>query len=845
MTPLPIDPFLPQITEMLREAGNLVLVAEPGAGKTTRVPPAIFRAGMLSNEHPNLVMLQPRRVTARAAARRIAEENGWEVGGEVGYHVRFDRRISRATRIRVVTEGILTRQLLDDPFLEGIGAVLLDEFHERSIHTDIAIALLREVQQSVRADLKLVVMSATLEAGPVAKFLGNCPVVNVPGRTFPVDVSHSAPSSEMLEVRVRNAVHAALKQEGDMLVFLPGAEEIRRAQREIGGLKDVLVLPLHGSLPAEEQDRALRPAPAGMRKIILSTNIAETSLTIDGVRVVIDSGLARVPHYDAERGIDRLDLQRISKASATQRAGRAGRTAAGRCVRLWTAKEDAALEAFDLPEIRRVDLASTVLALHAWGRPDVRGFNWYEAPDERALAAGEELLELIGAVRKTKSGFEITALGKRINALPVHPRLGRLMLAAADAGLGREGATLAALLAEKDILFGDRNRPAVQGDSDLLYRLHLLESRDRSLDPVAIAPVLRLRDELARLSNADCRLPNSSFDIRQSAFGINQLLLRCLLLAYPDRVSRRRETDPNTAIGVNGVGLRMSPDSVVKQGEFFLAIDTRKDDRMSKGESLVRQASKIEPAWLEELFPQLIRRERGTFYDAKSDRVAGIARTIFLDLVIQETRGGAVDEDQAAEALGKAVLPEMEELVTRDEAAGAILARVELLRRHMPEMEWPDLRIAISDLQFAMRVARGKRSLAEVRNSPLAPQVMELLPYPFDRQLAQHAPETIEVPTGNRIRVQYSMTQAPVLAVRLQELFGMVDTPRIAGGRVAVVLHLLSPGYKPVQVTQDLRSFWTNTYPQVRKDLRSRYPKHAWPEDPLSAKPVAKGRATK
>ncbi len=485
-----------------------------------------------------------------------------------------------------------------------------------------------------------------------------------------------------------------MREEGDVLVFLPGAEEIRRAQRELSGLRDVLVLPLHGSLPAEEQDRALRPAP--MRKIILATNIAETSLTIDGVRVVIDSGLARVPHYDAERGIDRLDLQRISKASATQRAGRAGRTAAGKCVRLWTSKEDAAMDAFELPEIRRVDLAGTVLALHAWGRPDVRGFNWYEAPEEKTLVAGEELLELLGAVGKTKSGYEITALGKRINALPVHPRLGRLMLAAADAGLPREGALLAAILAEKDILFGDRNRAAVQGDSDLLYRLHLIESRDRSLESAALAPVLRLRDELLRY------LPS----LGKRAADADGELRRCLLLAYPDRVARRRKSDPQSAIGVNGVGLRMSPDSVVKQGEFFLAIDTRKDDRSGKSESLVRQASRVEEAWLEEFFPQLIRRERGTVYDAKADRVAGMARVMFLDLVISEKHGGAVDEDQAAEALGEVILPEIWEMVQRDEEASSIVARVELLKKNMPETDWPDLKSVISNLQFSIAVAR-------------------------------------------------------------------------------------------------------------------------------------------
>jgi ATP-dependent helicase HrpB len=396
MLRLPIDSVLPELTAALRGSRNLVLVAPPGAGKTTRVPPAILAAGLLSPEHPNLVMLQPRRVAARTVAERIADENGWELGRQVGYHVRFDRKLNDATRLRVLTEGILTRQLLDDPFLEGIGAVLLDEFHERSLFTDVAIALLREVQQTVRPDLILIVMSATLEAEPVAKYLGDCPIIRAQGRAFPVAVSYE-PGNAPLPQRAAAAIERVVDDTdaGDVLAFLPGAEEIRRAQSALSHRDDLLVLPLYGSLSPAEQNLALRPA--ARQKVILATNIAETSLTIDGVRTVVDSGYARVASYDVDRGMDRLDLQRISMASATQRAGRAGRTAPGRCVRLWPAHEK--LEPFDLPEIRRVDLAGTVLSLNAWGKPDVRAFGWYEAPAEETVAAAEELLEMIGALR--------------------------------------------------------------------------------------------------------------------------------------------------------------------------------------------------------------------------------------------------------------------------------------------------------------------------------------------------------------------------------------------------------------------------------------------------------------
>ncbi|HWP40851.1 MAG TPA: helicase-related protein, partial [Tepidisphaeraceae bacterium] len=379
MTPLPIDEHIPRILRQLRQSRALVLVAEPGAGKTTRLAPAIIKSDLLDQQHPNLVMLQPRRLAARASAMRIAAENGWQIGREVGWHVRFDRRLSARTRLRVLTEGILTRQLIEDPFLQGVGAVILDEFHERSIHTDLTIALLREVRQTVRPDLIIVVMSATLDAGPVARFLEDCPIIQVPGSTYPIQIEYAAaPSGQPLPRRVAQAVEDVRRRaEGNILVFLPGVQEINRTAREIACDREQFrILPLHGSLPADQQSRALEPCP--QRKIILATNIAETSLTIEGVRVVIDSGLARVAGYDPQRGLDRLDLRRISKASARQRAGRAGRTAPGLCFRLYTEKEFHAMPDFELPEIRRVDLAGTVLALHAWGKPDPRTFGWFE-----------------------------------------------------------------------------------------------------------------------------------------------------------------------------------------------------------------------------------------------------------------------------------------------------------------------------------------------------------------------------------------------------------------------------------------------------------------------------------
>ncbi len=415
MLQLPIDDQLPAITDSLRHHAHLIITAAPGAGKTTRVPPALIRSAILPPESPNLIMLQPRRVAARAAAERIAAENQWQIGGAVGYHIRFEKRYGPHTRIRILTEAILTRMLLEDPTLDGIGAVLLDEFHERNIHTDLALAFLREVQQTLRPDLKIIIMSATLDAAPVAAFLGDAPILAVPGRTFPIDIAYRPARDGPLETHLARIMDDALSADGDVLVFLPGVGEIERARRALLPFErdNITILPLHGSLESADQQRALAPDPEHRRKIILATNIAETSLTIDGVRTVIDSGLARVASFDPDRGMDRLDLQPISKASAAQRAGRAGRQAPGRAFRLWSPQEDAHLPEFALPEVERIDLAPALLAVHAWGGSP-QTFGWFERPPQERLAAAEELLDLLGALHAGK----LTQRGRRMLRVP-------------------------------------------------------------------------------------------------------------------------------------------------------------------------------------------------------------------------------------------------------------------------------------------------------------------------------------------------------------------------------------------------------------------------------------------
>lgn len=858
MIPLPIDQFLPSIVDALGTHAALVVVASPGAGKTTRVPPALLPL-LDRADHRAVVVLQPRRVAARAAAERIADERGWRVGEQVGYHVRFDRRIGRDTRVRVLTEGILTRQLLADAYLEGVGCVVLDEFHERSIHVDLAVAMLREVQQTARPDLKLVVMSATLDAGPVARFLGNAPVVDVPGRTFPIAVEHRPPRhGAEPEAAVADALAELLARPdddgGDILAFLPGVGEINRAAgavRQLAADRGLAVLPLHGSLTGDEQAAVLRPSR--QRKLILATNIAETSLTIDGVTCVIDSGLHRRAGFDPRRGMDTLELRRISRASAEQRAGRSGRTAPGRCVRLWSAREHAELEPFDVPEIARVDLASTVLALHAWGADDPRGFGFFEAPPEAMLASAERLLAMLGALDAPERGT-ITPLGRAMLAFPAHPRLARLLLAGGEWGMPDEAAGVAAILSEKDFVRerrdafaggGAARNPQVKTDSDVTLRLDLLLNRHgpagrsahlADVDRDALRQVRRAQQQFRGL------LPHGRAGAPPAAPAPDpdERVGRLVLLAYPDRVCRMRDRERRTATMVSGGGVRLAAESGVLDESLFVAVDARHNPSAPRAESIVRIASRVDPAWLDADLPHLIRRARVAEFDDARQRVVGFSRTWYLDLLIDEQPNAAVGDAEAARTLAAALAGRAEEVVGRDEQAAALLARLDLLRRAMPEHPWPAFEGAAL-AEMMEEACRGKRSAAEVTSGAIVSALLSRLEYPLDRLLAEHAPEAIAVPTGNRIRLRYVPGQAPVLAVRLQELFGQGQTPRVAGGRVPVKLELLGPNYRPVQVTDDLASFWQNTYPQVRKDLRARYPKHAWPEDPLAAPPQAKG----
>ncbi|HYV20189.1 MAG TPA: ATP-dependent helicase C-terminal domain-containing protein [Verrucomicrobiae bacterium] len=775
MDPLPIDAHLGEIAAQVRARRALVLVAPPGAGKTTRVPPALIDDGPL-------ILLQPRRVAARALARRIAAERGWTLGEEIGWQVRFERRFSPRTRLLVATEGILTARLVEDPLLAGFRTIVLDEFHERSLHADMAIALARQAFLA-RDDLRLVVMSATLDAGPVAEFLGGCRVMQVAGRPHPVAIEHR-PS-----LPLGDAVAELLdRQKGDVLCFLPGAAEIRRAQdetaaalRRSGAFERCDLLPLHGSLDAEAQERALAPSPK--RKVILATNIAETSLTVEGVTAVVDSGLHKVLRHDPERGIDRLQTERIPLDAALQRAGRAGRTAPGRVVRLWDAAE--ILRPRREPEIARVDLAGALLDILAWGE-DARRFAWFEAPPPGRIDAALLLLERLEAVQAGR----VTARGRIMRRLPLHPRMGRLLEAA---GGSPSAAACCAVLSEE--WAPPRTGQVEATASDLLSRV------DRLLEAPA-----RVRQAAAELHRLAERLLEGGGEARDDETSLR----RAILSGWPDRVARRRAPGSDKFVLASGHGAVLGRESGVRDGEFVVALDVvGGSSRSGASEALIRMASRVEADWI-----AATRQDKVHVFDAAAGKVRAFERTLAFDLVLREIPVAA-DPAAAGEILAAA-------LVERgpDEAATALLRR---------------LRFAAIEADLASLIRDACAGRVEL---PARLDLASGLPAKTLKELARLAPETIPLPSGRSARLDYREDGGVGAAVKLQELFGLGETPRIGPRKEPVVFELLAPNGRPVQTTRDLHSFWEKTYPEVRKELRGRYPKHPWPEDPWTATPT-------
>jgi ATP-dependent helicase HrpB len=823
---LPIDEVLPELCSALLHGRNAVVEAPPGAGKSTVVPIALLDQPWLRGG--KLLMLEPRRLATRAVATRMAVTLGEDVGDTVGYRMRMETRVSRRTRIEVVTEGVFTRMLQSDPALEGVGGVLFDEFHERSLHADTGLAFALDSQENLSPELRLLVMSATLDGEAVAKLLGGAPRITAAGRMFPVEVRHVGAGlpllpggrEEPLPAVVRAIKRALAEAEGDMLVFLPGAGEIRRVQ---GMLSDagaaVDVLPLYGELAGSEQDVALRPAKPGRRKIVLATNIAETSLTIDGVRIVVDAGLERRSLFDPSSGMNRLELQRISRASAEQRAGRAGRTAPGVCYRLWGEGGERSLAAYAPPEVCVSDLAPLALDLAVWGT-DAAQLRWLDPPPAATLASSRDLLKRLGAL---DGAGKVTPHGRSMQEFPAHPRLAHMLLKARELGAGSLAAELAALLSDRDVLrAGGGPR-----DSDVRTRLEALHRG--TVDRATLERIRRAQRSFEQQLGAGTR----SADV---AAGV------LLGLAYPDRIARRRGGGEARYQLSSGRGAVFASTESIAREEFIVAVDL--DDR--EREARIQLAAPLARQDLLEYFSAQLVRADELAWDERTEAV--VARRVLKlgELIIEEKPLADVPREAATAAMLEGIRSLGLEALPWDDDSRDFRARAEFVRAlgRSDLADWPDFSMdaLARDPGWLEPFLEGITRRSSLSRLPLLDALRSRLSYDQQRRLDEFAPTHIGLPTGTRTRIDYRSDNAPIASMRMQEVFGLAATPRIGGGSVPVTFELLSPARRPLQVTRDLASFWRNAYVEVRKDMRGRYPRHYWPEDPLQAEPTRRAK---
>ena len=827
---LPIDEVLPELRVTLAGHRNAVVEAPPGAGKSTVVPIALLDEPWLRGR--KIVMLEPRRLATRAVATRMATTLGESPGETVGYRMRMETRVSRRTRIEVVTEGVFTRMLQSDPALEGVGAVLFDEFHERSLHADTGLAFALDSQENLAPELRLLVMSATLDGAAVAKLLGGAPVVTAAGRMYPVETHYLGSGLPLLpsfgpgaretpELAVVRAIKRALAEApGDLLVFLPGAGEIRRVQGMLDFVgREVDVYPLFGELAAGDQDAALKPAKPGRRKIVLATNIAETSLTIDGVRVVIDAGLERRSLFDPSSGMNRLELLRISRASAEQRAGRAGRTAPGVCYRLWGEGAERSLAAYAPPEVCVADLAPLALDLAVWGT-EAGALHWLDPPPPATLASARDLLRGLGAL---DSAGKVTAHGRAMQEFPAHPRLAHMLLKAREHRAGALAAELAALLSDRDLLrTGGGPR-----DSDIRTRLEALRKGSASIDRGALDRVRRATRQFEQQLGAPENSPGNAPDAGVLAG-----------LAYPDRIARRRPGTEARYQLSNGRGAVFASVESIAREEFIVAIDL--DDR--EREARIQLAAPLPKADLLEHFAAQLVRADELVWDERTEAVAA-RRVIRLDqLIVEEKPLNDVPRDASAAAMLEGVRSMGLEVLPWDDEARNFVARSEFVRKldRKDVAGWPDLTqgALAADLSWLEPFLEGATRRSQLTRVPLLDALKAHVGYERQRKLDELAPAHVGLPTGTSTRIDYLSDNAPIASMRMQEVFGLAATPRIGGGAVPVTFELLSPARRPLQVTRDLASFWKNAYIEVRKDMRGRYPRHYWPENPLEAEPT-------
>jgi ATP-dependent helicase HrpB len=809
---LPVEAALPALRKALAERGAALLTAEPGAGKTTRVPLALLDCAWLDNQI--IVMLEPRRLAARAAARYMAQSLGEQVGGTVGYRVRLDSKVGPKTHIEVVTEGMLTRRLQHDPELAGTGLIIFDEFHERSLEGDLGLALTLDMRAALRPDLRILLMSATLDAAPLAKLLGDALIISAPGRSFPVETRYRPRANPRLEDDVAAAIRQALREtEGGILAFLPGEAEIRRTAERLSELgAGVTLHPLYGALPAEAQDRAIRPAQTGERKIVLATTIAESSLTIEGIGTVVDCGYKRAPRFDPRTGMTRLETVRISLASAQQRRGRAGRLGPGTCYRLWSEAEERGFAAQDLPEILSADLAPFCLDLAAWGAPDPAKLIFPDAPPDAAIKRATHLLRALCAIDEKGA---ITGEGRAMAALPLHPRLAHMVAAGQKRGEGLLACDLAALLSERDILGAKR-------EADLSLRLEALQARANGTARIEAAAA-----QLRRIAG----IKGGTRNIHAAGALVSQ--------AYPDRIAQARGARGH--FRMSGGGGAVLPETDPLAGAAFLAV-AETDGNAT--EARIFLAAPIEPGEIEALFADKIEDKDILRWDKQTQSVLARRQRLLGALVLEERALAKPDPEavsramlEGVRALGLAALPWTEEL-------RQLQARILFLRRLMPELDLPDLSdegLTASIGEWLPPFLAGMTRRADLDRLDLKAALSAQIPHETLRALPRLAPERLTIPSGASVRIDYG-AETPTAEARLQELFGLLETPKIADGRVALRIALLSPAGRPVAVSQDLAGFWRGAYADVRRDLRGRYPKHLWPEDPLSASPPRPGK---
>ena len=834
---LPVEEIIPRLKQALAEDHSAVLVAPPGSGKTTLVPLVLRNAAWLGGK--KILLLEPRRIAARLAAQYMSRQLAEKVGTTVGYQVRFDRRVSSATRVEVITEGILTRRLQRDPELADIGLVIFDEFHERSLDSDLAFALCLDMISGLRDDLRVLVMSATMDAEPVSGLLGGAPIIRGQGRMYPVAVEYLPPLPQFdssrpdhLSRMTARALHRILAGEkGDILVFLPGVGEINRVQRLLSGLDGSVVRPLHGSLKAAAQEQAIRPDPTGLQRIILATTIAETSVTIEGITVVVDCGWKRVPRFDGNSGLSRLETVRISRASAEQRAGRAGRLGPGTCYRLWNMGVDAGLQQYDLPEIRQADLAPLALELANWGVQDPAQLFWLDMPPVSSFQQGRELLLRLGAI--DESGM-ITQPGRKMAGLPLHPRLAAMVLLAGRKNR-RQAVDLAALLSERDVLLTSEG-------ADLDNRLYCLQ-RFRSQGMAAVRSMgghpggcVRV-DRVSRQLRERLQGDQSVRDRELSTGGL-------LALAYPDRVALRRSQAGHGYKLASGRGGRLQDHDALAASEWLVvaSLDAgRRDGRIYLAAAVERDEV------LELLADTLVERDE-VFWDSSLQSVVSRRCTYLQELVVKEKKSADPDLTAMTAALLTGIRELWPDALNWTPAARMLQARVCCLRQWQPEGPWQDFsdQGLLDGLeQWLGPYLHGVKSIKACRALNVEKILLGGLDFRMQQQLDRDAPTHIRVPSGSKVKLQYESGQPPVLAVRLQEMFGLAETPTVCRGRIQVVLHLLSPARRPVQVTRDLRGFWNSAYFEVRKELKGRYPKHHWPAEPWKAVPTARVKRRK